>query len=260
MSGIDTGDVLLTFAPLNDVTKKKKAFEQAQRMTAIVENSSDAIIDKTLKGTILSWNPAAEKIFGYAAEEIIGQSIDLLEPADRDGEVRAILAKIKSGKPVEHYETIRLCKDKKLIWVSLSQSPIRDLAGVVIGASTIARDMTEAKKAFEAARAMIDATQDSLATVSSDGLILDANMATATLTGLPREQLIGTPFSDCFTDPEKADYVFKQVFAQGRVDEYALTIRHQDGTLTDVIYGASAYRGTGGETRGVFAAARTRAS
>jgi len=257
LSGIDTGDVLLEFAAVSDLTRKRQAFEQAQRMTAIVENSDDAIIAKTLGGTILSWNPAAERMYGYSRREIIGRSIELLAPADRAGEIAAILARIKAGDSVEHFETIRVRKDGSAIRVSLSESPIRNEDGVVVGSSTIARDMTEARKAFEVARAMIESSQDSLVSISAEGKITDANKATVKVTGVPREELIGTTFSDYFTDPAKANEIYQLVFTQGlAVDDYALTIRHRDGSQTDVLYNASVHRGTGGDVLGVFAAAR----
>jgi len=257
LSGIDTGDVLLEFAAISELARKRQAFDKAQRMTAIVENSDDAIIGKTLGGTILSWNPAAERMYGYSSREIIGRSIDLLAPADRGGESIAMLARIKSGESVDHFETIRLRKDGSAIRVSISESPIRSEDGVVVGSSTIARDMTEARMAYEAARAMIESSQDSLVSISADGRITDANEATVTVTGIPREELIGTAFSDYFTDPAKANEIYQRVFTQGvAVDDFALTIRHRDGTLTDVKYGASVHRGTGGNVLAVFAAAR----
>jgi PAS domain S-box-containing protein len=257
LSHIDTGDVLLEVAAVSDVTRKRQAFDRAQRMTAIVENCEDAIIGKTLGGTITSWNPAAERMYGYASKEIIGRSIDLLAPQDRAGEIAAILDRIKSGESVQHFETIRVRKDGSAIRVSISESPIRGEDGVVVGASTIARDMTDARKAFEAARAMIESSQDSLVSISPEGQITDANKATVAVTGVSREELIGTDFSDYFTDPAKANRIYQRVFADGTaVDDYALTIRHRDGTLTDVKYGASVHRATGGDVLAVFAAAR----
>ncbi|HEY5248447.1 MAG TPA: PAS domain S-box protein [Dermatophilaceae bacterium] len=256
LSGIDTGDVLLEFAAISELTRRRQAFDKAQRMTAIVENSDDAIIGKTLGGTILSWNPAAERMYGYSSREVIGRSIEVLAPTDRAGEIIAMLARIQSGESVDHFETVRLRKDGSSIRVSISESPIRAEDGEVVGSSTIARDMTEARRAYEAARAMIESSQDSLVSIGADGRITDANEATVTVTGVPREELIGTIFSDCFTDPAKASEVYQRVFTQGSVDDYALTIRHRDGTLTDVKYGASVHRGTGGEVITVFAAAR----
>jgi PAS domain S-box-containing protein len=257
LSQIDTGDVLLEFATVTDLTRSRQAFERAQRMTAIVQNCDDAIIGKTLGGTIMSWNPGAEKMYGYSSKEIIGRSIDLLEPQDRAGEIAANLARIKSGQSVEHFETIRVRKDGSAIRVSISESPIRSEDDAVVGASTIARDMSEARRAYEGSRAMIEASQDSLVSISPEGRITDANQATVAVTGVPREELIGSAFSAYFTDPARADMVYQRVFSQGvAVDDYALTIRHRDGALTDVMYNATVHRGTGGDVQAVFAAAR----
>jgi len=256
LSPIDTGDVLVEVTAVSDVTKQKQTFENAQRMTAIVQHSDDAIIGKTLDGIVTSWNPAAERMYGYSSLEIIGRSVSLLAPQDRAGEIQAILARLKAGHSVEHFETDRIRKDGTTITVSISESPIRDQDGVIVGASTIARDMSEQRKAFEVARAMIESSQDSLVSISPEGKITDVNEATVKVTGVPRDKLIGTDFSDCFTEPEKANAIFQQVFAQGMAVENALTIRHLNGTLTDVLYNASVYRGSGGNVLAVFAAAR----
>jgi PAS domain S-box-containing protein len=145
-----------------------------------------------------------------------------------------------------------------VITVSLTVSPIHDRLGAIIGASTIARDMTEQREAFEAARSMIESSLDSLVAISPDGKITDANQATVKLTGVPREQLIGTSFSDYFTDPAKAEAIYQQVFTDGMAVDYPLTLRHRDGheTLTEVLYNASVYRDSVGNVLGVFAAAR----
>lgn len=128
----------------------KRAMEEKSRLALIVESSDDAIISKTLEGVITSWNPGAKKIYGYAAEEVIGQPVCLLKPPECPDEMQEILAKIKRGEPVDHFETIRRCKDGERIHVSLTISPIRDAAGELVGAATIARDITERKRAEEA--------------------------------------------------------------------------------------------------------------
>src|SRR6185503_910420 len=118
----------------------------AQRLAAIVESSDDAIISKDLSGIIATWNGGAEKLFGYEAEEAIGKPITMLIPPDRQSEEPEIVARIKRGERVEHYETVRLRKDGRRIDVSLTISPIVDAAGEVVGASKIARDVTERKR------------------------------------------------------------------------------------------------------------------
>ena len=226
------------------------------RLAAIVEYSDDAIIGKTLDGVITSWNPAAERMYGHAGAEVIGKSFRLLSPADRAGEMEVILARIKAGEHIEHFDTVRIRKDGTLFRVSLSVSPICDARGVTVGASTISHDLSTQVLAFDAARAMMESSLDSLVAISPQGRITDANEATVKVTGIPREELIGTAFSDRFTDPEKANKIYQLVFAQGMAVDYPLTMRHKDGSLTEVLYNASVYRDARGKVLGVFAAAR----
>jgi PAS domain S-box-containing protein len=122
----------------------------AQRLAALVESSDDAILSLDLDLTIATWNRGAEELFGYEADEIIGKSLTILIPADRQGEEPNIIERVARGEHVQHYETLRLRKDGQPIPVSLSVSPIIDSAGTVIGASKIARDITERKRAEEA--------------------------------------------------------------------------------------------------------------
>jgi PAS domain S-box-containing protein len=131
---------------VQDITDLKKANDAIQRLAAIVESSEDAIISKDLNGTIMSWNRGAEQIFGYRADEAIGKPIMMLIPSDRHDEEREILRRIRAGERVDHYETIRQCKNGSLIDVSLTISPLKDREGMIIGASKIARNVTERKK------------------------------------------------------------------------------------------------------------------
>ena len=261
LSHTDTEDGPLVIAAVRDITGRKKteeAHQQSEQLAAIVENSNDAIVAKTLDGIVTSWNPAAEKMYGYSAGEITGKSIDLLSPPGQAGGMHAILSRIRAGQRVERFEANRVRKDGSVITVSLTVSPIHDRHGAITGASTIVRDMTEQREAFEAARSMIESSLDSLVAISPEGKITDANQATVKFTGVPREKLIGTSFSDYFTAPEKAEEVYQEVLTQGSVADYPLTLCHQDGheTLTEVLYNASIYRDTHGKVLGVFAAAR----
>src|ERR1700722_7762650 len=124
----------------------------AQRLAAIVESSDDAIISKDLNGIIQTWNRGAERVFGYTAEEAVGKPVTILLPPERIDEGPGILARIRRGERIDHYETVRRRKDGCLIDISLTVSPIRDGDGRVAGASKIARDITERKKAENAVR------------------------------------------------------------------------------------------------------------
>ena len=121
-------------------------------LASIVEDSDDAILSKNLDGTILTWNKAAERMYGYRPEEVIGKNVSMLLPPDRPQEVREILQRLRLGEKIEHYETRRRTKDGGILYVSLTISPVRDAQGKVFGASTIARDITQTKMAEKALR------------------------------------------------------------------------------------------------------------
>ncbi len=259
---LDTGDGVSVLARAREVSTPARAtgidVHRAERLLAIVEHSDDAIVGKTLDGTITSWNPGAERMYGYSAAEMIGRSIHMLSADGRRAEMSAILARIGAGEDVDHWKTERVRKDGTVFQVSLSITPIRDADGVIVGASTIARDISETSQAFEAARSMIETSHDCLVALSPDGKITDVNEATVRLTGVPRDKLIGTSFSDYFTNPRKADEVYQGVLGDGLSGDYLLTLRHHNGqeTVIEVLYNASAYRDASGNVLGVFAAAR----
>jgi PAS domain S-box-containing protein len=146
--GEQVGAVLV----FRDVTERKRAEENLARLAAIVESSDDAIVSKSLDGTIRSWNAGAERLFGYTAEEAIGRPITLVIPPERHEEEPRILERLGRGERVDHFETVRLTKDGRRIDVSLTISPILDSDGRVIGASKVARDVTERKRAEDALR------------------------------------------------------------------------------------------------------------
>jgi PAS domain S-box-containing protein len=134
-------------ASLLDITEQSRAVQAREQLASIVESSGDAIVSKDLNGIIISWNRAAERLFGYAAEDIIGKSITILIPEELHDEEPKILQRIRRGDSLDHYETIRQRKDGSRLPVSLSVSPVRDAHGVIIGASKIARDITARKEA-----------------------------------------------------------------------------------------------------------------
>jgi PAS domain S-box-containing protein len=135
-----------------DVTDLKKAEQASRHLAALVESSDDAIITKDLNGIITSWNQAAERLFGYAAGDIIGKPVTILIPPEHDNEERDILERIRRGERIDHYETVRRRKDGSLVEISLTVSPIKDSEGAIIGASKIARDITVRKQAETALR------------------------------------------------------------------------------------------------------------
>lgn len=142
----DKGSAVRFFGTVLDITDVKKAEEMSGKLAAIVQSSDDAIISKTLEGIITSWNNAAHRMFGYTADEIIGKSVLILIPEERHQEEPLIIDRIKKGEHVEHFETKRITKDKKIIDLSLTISPVKDTNGHIIGVSKIARDITSKKQ------------------------------------------------------------------------------------------------------------------
>src|SRR3989338_855963 len=209
---------------LRDISERKHAEQELRLLAAIVESSEDAILSKSLDGTILSWNAGAERLYGYSAAEMKGRSISLLVPADRPDEMPDILKRIQRGEQIKHYETVGVRKGGVHFSISLTVSPLRDASGRVVGSSTIGRDITERKQAEEQLRqasaynrSLIEASPDPLVTIGPDGRITDVNSATEEVTGLPRKELIGTDFSDYFTDPDQARAGYQRVFREGIV-------------------------------------------
>ncbi|HEY8667472.1 MAG TPA: PAS domain S-box protein [Tepidisphaeraceae bacterium] len=149
--------------------------EARLRLAAIVESSDDAIVSKTLEGIVTSWNKGAQRIFGYTAEEMVGKPITLLIPPDRQHEEPAILAKLRVGERVDHFETLRITKDGRLVEVSVTISPVKNEAGQIVGVSKIARDITEQNRvrrelqeAKEAAELASRAKDDFLSVLSHE--------------------------------------------------------------------------------------------
>ena len=156
---------------LVDITDRKRAEQATLQLASIVESSDDAIVSKDLSGTIMSWNRGAERLFGYTAEEAIGQPVTMLIPEDRIEEEPDILQRIRRGQRIDHYETVRRRKDGSLANISLTVSPVKDAHGRIVGASKIARDISERKRAAELeqllAGEMKHRIKNSLATVQA---------------------------------------------------------------------------------------------
>jgi PAS domain S-box-containing protein len=169
-------DVAVTLAhQLGFGLERMLAERAAQHLAAIVESSDDAIISKTLEGVILTWNAGAQRIFGYSAHEVVGRPINILIPEDRQDEEPQILARIRAGERVDHFETMRQNKDGHLINISLSISPIRDEWGRIMGASKIARDITGRKEAEAKLRESEQQLKDLLAAIPAAIYTTDAN-------------------------------------------------------------------------------------
>jgi PAS domain S-box-containing protein len=188
---------------VEDVTERKHAAVATAQLAAIVQSSLDAIIGKTLDGTITSWNAGAEKIFGYAAEEMIGCSITKLIPPDRQGDEEKILARIKRGKSVQHFEAVRVKKEGGWIDISVTVSPIKDASGEIVGASKVARDITAQKQAEKKLKESEERFR-TLVETAPEAIFIQANRRFAYLTaaalrlfGTSRpDELLGQPVLD----------------------------------------------------------------
>jgi PAS domain S-box-containing protein len=148
----EDGNILRTIGVVADITARKHADETRFRHAAILESSDDGIISKNLDGVITSWNTGAQRIFGYTEVEAVGRSITILIPPELRPDENRLLQRLRSGETIEHYETVRITKAGRKVNVSLTICPVRDSAGVIVGASKIARDITERKRAEDAMR------------------------------------------------------------------------------------------------------------
>ncbi len=246
----------------SEVDELRVAAGRLAALAAMVVSSEDAIIGLTLDGVILTWDAGAEHLYQYPAKDAIGKSISVFSPPNVQDEIPLLLRRVALGERIEHYKTTMVKKNGDKANVQLAISLARDKAGNVVGALTIARDFSETSRASMPLRAsqyapnLIEVSLDCMVTIGPDGRITDVNRAAEEVTGVNREGLIGSDFSDYFTEPDRAREVYQLVFSGGTVPDYALAIRHRSGRITDVLYNATVYRDATGEVRGAFAAAR----
>ncbi len=252
-------NVVGVFAAARDITGRKQAEMQKEQYLKFFMLSSDGMCIADPFGCFLQVNPAFAKMTGYSESELTSKPfIDLVLPEDRRKTVEEMKLQMKV-RPSLNFENRYLRKDGSAI--SLAWTAFFDNNDGVTYAT--ARDITELKLAEETLRVagnynrrLIEASLDPLVTIGPDGKITDVNTATEKATGCSREELIGTDFSDYFTEPGKARKGYEQAFREGEVWDYPLQLRHRSGTVISVLYNASVYRSKEGDVVGVFAAAR----
>ncbi len=234
-----TGRIIGASKIARDVSRQREAAQAGHLLAAIVASSDDAIISKSLDGTITSWNHAAERIYGYTAAEMIGSSVLRVVPPELHGEESQVLARLAQGERIEHHETSRIRKDGTRIEVSLTISPIRDGQGRIIGASKIARDITRQRKTDEAVRllaAIVDSSDDAIVSKNLDGIITSWNAAAQRMFGYTAEEAIGRHIT-LLVPPDRAAEeaaILDQLRRGERVDHYQTVRVRRDGTPFDV--------------------------
>lgn len=249
----------------HDALGRRRAEQALRRASAynrsLIEASLDPLVTIAPDGKITDVNTATEKVTGRSRQELIGT--DFSDYFTEPEKARAGYQQVFKEGWVHDYELELRCRDGRTTPVLYNASVYRDERGEVVGVFAAARDISERKRievslrrASAYNRSLLEASLDPLVTIAPDGKISDVNIATEKVTGRSRQELIGTDFSDYFTDPEKARAGYRQAFREGRVDDYELEVRHRGGHITPVVYNASVYSDESGEVIGVFAAAR----
>ncbi|HVD92745.1 MAG TPA: PAS domain S-box protein [Vicinamibacterales bacterium] len=257
----DSGRVIGASKIARNISERVEAEIIARRLAAIVESSDDAIISKDLNGVITSWNRAAERMFGYTANEVVGQSIRLIIPPDRQSEEDAVLARIRVGESLTHFETVRQRKDGTLIPISLTVSPIVDGAGHVIGASKIARDLSERDRgeiASRRLRAVVESSDDAIITKDLNGTITSWNPAAERMFGYTEAEALGRSIRMLIPDElqEEEDLVLARIRAGEKIEHYQTIRQHRDGTRLTISLTVSPIRDQRGEIVGASKVAR----
>jgi PAS domain S-box-containing protein len=246
-----------------DVSEQKRAQRAGLLLTSIVDSSDDAIISKDLNGIINSWNKSAERIFGYTAAEAIGHPVaTLLIPPDRQSEEPDILARLRKGERVDHFETKRKRKDGTLLDVSLTISPVKDPSGTIIGASKIARDLTGRKQVERSAlllSAIVDSSDDAILSKDLNGVITSWNESAERMFGYTSAEAIGQPVAALLIPADRQDEepdILARLRRGERVDHFETKRKRKDGTLLDISLTISPVKDPSGRIIGASKVAR----
>ena len=261
LSHMETGGETLVSGFIRDITERKRSEEGASHLASMIQASDDAIIGKSMDGTVVSWNPGAERLFGYKAEEVIGRPMAMLVPPELTGEFARIMKGLRHGKHIEHYETTRLHKDGHRVEISVTISPFRDRKGVVVGASAIARDITRQKLIEELVShfaAIVETSEDAIISASLDGSILSWNAGAERLYGYKAQEMVGRPLA-LEGPPGQADKmarVMKALRHGEHFEHYEISQLHKDGHPIEASVTISPVKGKGGAVVGASVIAR----
>ncbi|HVL37958.1 MAG TPA: PAS domain S-box protein [Fimbriimonadaceae bacterium] len=230
-------------------------------LRAIVDSSDDAIVSKTLDGIITSWSPGAERLFGYTADEAIGESILLIIPDDRQYEERLILERLRMGQRIDHFDTVRRRKDGSLVDISVTITPVHDAHGVIVGASKVARDITDHKRSKALTHllsAIVESSDDAIVSKSLDGIVTSWNRGAERVFGYMAEEMIGQSILKII--PEDRQDEEPKILARLRrgehVDHFETVRRRKDGTQIDISLTISPVRDADGQIVGASKIAR----
>ena len=221
------GRVIRMVGMIYDITDQKVAFDSKSRLAAIVESSSDAMITKAIDGTISTWNPGAERMYGYSAEEIIGQPITVLIPPDKHDEEDEIVLKLERGERIEQFETIRIRKSGRRILVSLTISPIKDEQGQVVAAATTARDITAQKQAERALRESEERFRVAITNSKISVAMVDRDLRYTWVSNAPRDLQLGKLLGRRMEEVNPAEGALEWSAAKQRVLDTGAGIREE---------------------------------
>jgi PAS domain S-box-containing protein len=245
----------------HDITDYLQAPSTILGLRALVDASDDAIIGKSLDGTIISWNKGAEKIYGYKAEEIRGQSMSVLIPPSQPNELSEVLIRLRRGEHIEKYETKRIHKDGHPIDVSVTISPIKRPDGIIVGASVVARDITdyrETQNTILGLRALVEASDDAIIGKTIDGTIISWNKGAEKIYGYKAVEILGQSISVLMPPGQPNEFPELMIRLQRgeHIEKYETKRIHKDGHPIDVSVTISPVKNKGGMVVGASVVAR----